>query len=296
MTATATSIDLSAYGMLRLGVASPELRVADVDFNLEQIYQLSRQASLQQCRFLLFPELCLTGYTCGDLFFQHALQTKVEQALVDLARFSASEEMTLVVGAPLERVTKWDANPQYTYDAEDSTPTLQDLEGYETVLVWNQLPYSDKVALGDVLADYSDLGGGVTLMVGSWNSQWRLEGRFMTEAYGSIPFGAYSPYSSGYLGTVHNPTHPIMGGVTSFSTGNFRCGYTGPLTTGSELIASYNDGMVLAAVKQHSASRTCDLGFWPPSSDIAPSSWDVNTDGDVFMFNCLMWTAGATSK
>lgn len=100
-TTESQSIDLTAFGMLRLGVATPELRVADVDFNLEQIYQVTRQASQQQCRFVLFPELCLSGYTCGDLFFQQLLQQRVEQALIELARFSAVEAMTLVVGAPL---------------------------------------------------------------------------------------------------------------------------------------------------------------------------------------------------
>lgn len=100
-TAANMSIDLTSFGMLRLGVASPELRVADVDFNLDQIRQVTLQASLQQCRLLLFPELCLTGYTCADLFFQQPLQKKVEQALIELARFSAEEKMVLVVGAPL---------------------------------------------------------------------------------------------------------------------------------------------------------------------------------------------------
>lgn len=95
------AIDLASYGMLRLGVATPELRVADVDFNLENIYQLCRSAKREQCSLLLFPELCLTGYTCADLFFQQSLQRKVEQALIGLARFSAEEEMALVVGAPL---------------------------------------------------------------------------------------------------------------------------------------------------------------------------------------------------
>ncbi|WP_303722355.1 NAD(+) synthase [Malonomonas rubra] len=99
-TTTNESIDLASYGMLRLGVATPELRVADVDFNLEQIRQLSLQAVLQGCRLLLFPELCLTGYTCGDLFFQQSLQRKVERALIELARFTA-DEIALVVGAPL---------------------------------------------------------------------------------------------------------------------------------------------------------------------------------------------------
>jgi len=100
-TAPKTTINLSDFGMLRLGVVTPELRVADVDFNLEQIFQAARQAAAQQCRLVLFPELSLTGYTCADLFFQQALQGKVEQGLLDLALFSAAEKLVLVVGAPL---------------------------------------------------------------------------------------------------------------------------------------------------------------------------------------------------
>lgn len=100
-TTNGRSIDLASFGMLRLGVATPELRIADVDFNLEQIRQLSRQAALQQCHLLVFPELCLSGYTCADLFFQRQLQQRVEQALLELAGFTADEKLALVVGAPL---------------------------------------------------------------------------------------------------------------------------------------------------------------------------------------------------
>ncbi len=99
--ATNTSIDLACYGFVRLGVATPELRVADVDFNLLEIQKVALEASRQQCRLLLFPELSLTGYTCADLFFQQQLQKRVEQALVELAAFTAAAELCLVVGAPL---------------------------------------------------------------------------------------------------------------------------------------------------------------------------------------------------
>jgi len=94
-------IDLASFGMLRIAVGTPELRLGDVDFNLARIKELGRQAAAGQARFLLLPELCLSGYSCGDLFFQHALQQKVEKALVDLAGFTAEEQLTLVVGAPL---------------------------------------------------------------------------------------------------------------------------------------------------------------------------------------------------
>ncbi len=96
-----TSISLADYGFLRVGVATPELRIADVDFNLAEIIRVARQAQQQQCQLLLFPELCLSGYTCADLFYQHSLQQQVESALLKLAAFSAEEELTLVVGAPL---------------------------------------------------------------------------------------------------------------------------------------------------------------------------------------------------
>ncbi len=96
-----SSINLTEFGLLRIGVATPELRVADVDFNVAEIRKIARRAQRKKCRLVLFPELCLTGYTCADLFFQQHLQNKVEEALLELARLSAAEDMTLVVGAPV---------------------------------------------------------------------------------------------------------------------------------------------------------------------------------------------------
>ncbi|MCK4503711.1 MAG: NAD(+) synthase, partial [Desulfuromonadales bacterium] len=95
------SVNLAAFGMLRIGVASPELRVADVDFNLAEICQVAHIAQQQQCRLVLFPELCLTGYTCADLFYQHQLQQQVVTALLKLAEFSATIDIALVVGVPI---------------------------------------------------------------------------------------------------------------------------------------------------------------------------------------------------
>jgi len=94
-------ISLIDHGLLRVGVATPELKIAAVDYNLAEICRVARQAQQQQCQLLVFPELCLTGYTCADLFYQHSLQQRVESALLELAEFSATEQITLVVGAPL---------------------------------------------------------------------------------------------------------------------------------------------------------------------------------------------------
>ncbi len=90
---------LSVQGLVRIGVISPEHRVADIDFNCEQIRRAVSAA--QDCRFFVLPELCVTAYSCGDLFFQSLLVEQAQQALFDLAGFSFEKQITLVVGAPV---------------------------------------------------------------------------------------------------------------------------------------------------------------------------------------------------
>jgi NAD+ synthase (glutamine-hydrolysing) len=92
---------LSSLGMVRIGVVAPELRVADVAFNEERICQAIEAAEAEGCRFLLFPELCVTGYTCGDLFFQPLLIERARQALLRIAQATVGRQATVVVGAPV---------------------------------------------------------------------------------------------------------------------------------------------------------------------------------------------------
>ena len=61
-------------GFLRLATVSPEHRVADISFNLERMLESIHTLAKQECRLLVFPELGLTAYTCGDLFFQSLLR------------------------------------------------------------------------------------------------------------------------------------------------------------------------------------------------------------------------------
>ncbi len=94
---------LSSLGFVRLAVISPELRVADVRFNTDRIRDAIIAAATEKCGFLLFPELSLTAYTCGDLFFQPLLLEQARIALQELAAFTASDRTTIVVGAPIEQ-------------------------------------------------------------------------------------------------------------------------------------------------------------------------------------------------
>ncbi|HZZ80099.1 MAG TPA: NAD(+) synthase [Gemmataceae bacterium] len=89
------------HGFIRVAAAVPRLRVADCAFNAAQLTPILDQAEEQLVHILAFPELALTGYTCGDLFHQPSLQTAALDALADLLAESEMRYAGLfVVGLP----------------------------------------------------------------------------------------------------------------------------------------------------------------------------------------------------
>jgi len=99
-------INLNKYNIARFAVVSPEVRIADVPFNVEKIKEAVETGLENKCNFYLFPELSITGYSCGDLFFQDSLNRAVEQGLLDLQKFTQQQAVTIVVGAPLRSLGK----------------------------------------------------------------------------------------------------------------------------------------------------------------------------------------------
>lgn len=94
---------LRELGMIRVAAVSPELKVADVAFNLAAIEAATIQAADQGAQLIVFPELTLTGYTCGDLFYQQRLLEQVREGLKALTTLSGQTGMILVVGAPVRQ-------------------------------------------------------------------------------------------------------------------------------------------------------------------------------------------------
>jgi NAD+ synthase (glutamine-hydrolysing) len=92
----------NSHGFLRAGVVSPEMRVADVDFNANRTISALEDLSAEGCQLAVFPELGLTGYSCGDLFYQSLLLDRAKQALLKVARAAREHQITTVVGLPLE--------------------------------------------------------------------------------------------------------------------------------------------------------------------------------------------------
>lgn len=92
---------MESYGFMKVAVAAPELRVADVAFNVERIKEAAESAAENGANILLTPEMSLCGYTCEDLFLQEVLQRACLEGLSDLAEYTARFDMPLVVGLPL---------------------------------------------------------------------------------------------------------------------------------------------------------------------------------------------------
>ncbi len=88
-------------GYLRVAAVSPELRVADVTFNTGRIVEALDEAARRGCRLAVFPELCITGYTCGDLFYQSLLLERAREALGEIAAASAVNGIAAAVGLPV---------------------------------------------------------------------------------------------------------------------------------------------------------------------------------------------------
>ena len=88
-------------GFISVAAGTPKIRVADCRYNAEQIFTLMREADKQGVKVLALPELCLTGYTCGDLFLQRTLQQGALDALQTVLDASRELDVVALVGLPL---------------------------------------------------------------------------------------------------------------------------------------------------------------------------------------------------
>ena len=84
--------------MIKVGTIVPDMKVADVAYNTEQIIHCIQ--SHTDCSLLIFPELCVTGYTCADLFQNAALLQASQKAIQTIAN---APKKNVVIGAPLRK-------------------------------------------------------------------------------------------------------------------------------------------------------------------------------------------------
>ena len=88
-------------GFIKVAACTPEIQVADVDFNVDKIISQIEKCREEGVKVAVFPELCITGYTCQDLFFQNALLDKAMEGVVKVAKATADSDMLVAVGVPV---------------------------------------------------------------------------------------------------------------------------------------------------------------------------------------------------
>ena len=89
-------------GFVKVAAATPDIRVADVEFNTQNIINAMEEAQKNGAKILVFPELCVTGYTCSDLFDHSVLLKASRKALLEIAENTNDKDMLVFIGAPLE--------------------------------------------------------------------------------------------------------------------------------------------------------------------------------------------------
>ena len=89
------------YGMIRAAAASLRLKVADPTYNKEKIKEAIDCAEQKGTRLIVLPELCVTGYTCADLFFTKSLQNSAENALKEIIEYTSGKNIVAAVGMPV---------------------------------------------------------------------------------------------------------------------------------------------------------------------------------------------------
>ena len=92
---------MNNYGFLRVAVAVPAIRLGDTASNTDEICRLINESAEAGVSLLALPELSITGYSCGDLFFHKSLLSGAEEGIVRIADFSRGRDLTIIAGVPV---------------------------------------------------------------------------------------------------------------------------------------------------------------------------------------------------
>jgi serine/threonine-protein kinase len=177
------------------------------------------------------------------------------------------------------------------YDVESYMDlTLSDLEDYRAVLVFSDDYFYDSYTLGDMLADYADNGGGVVLATFAFNPSTELGigGRIVDDGYLPFTQADQTDYYGMYM-EMDDASHPILDGVSYFYGGSSSYHEYVTLTDGATLVASWDDGTPLIAVKEFDYGRVVGLNFYPVSDYERDDFYDQYSDGGLILGNALAW-------
>ena len=180
-------------------------------------------------------------------------------------------------------------------DVGAGTPSLTDLAPYQAVLVYaSGQGFDDAAALGEVLAEFSDAGGGVVFAHDVYYPGFGVEGRIA----GLAPFvmdGSAAAVSTGEQKLEFlDANHSTLLGVVRIYGGNDSIHASGLSTNiGTSVVAEWTDGEPFVAVKERfGAGNLVSLNMSAPSDDVFADGWRSITDGHQLMTSALLWASG----
>lgn len=106
------------HGFVKVAAATPKIKVGDCEYNALQICKAIDQVYQKKAQMVVFPELCITGYTCSDLFWQKSMLNKAKEALQTIATHTKKMEVVVIVGLPMVVDSKLYNVAAVIYDGE----------------------------------------------------------------------------------------------------------------------------------------------------------------------------------
>ena len=181
-------------------------------------------------------------------------------------------------------------------DVKSVTPTLKELQAFDTVLVHSNYAYRDTNKLGDNITAFAKDGGGVVSMVCEnltykGSEKWTLGGQWKKEGHAVFAPSKTLVETSSSLGEKTMPSHPLLSGVRSFA-GKYRLSHA-QTAKGAQIVAKWKDGQPLVTFKS-TPFPVVDLNFYPVSKRKSTNGWDTKTDGWKLMANALEWSANGS--
>ncbi|MBR6662334.1 MAG: hypothetical protein IKL34_03790 [Alistipes sp.] len=92
---------MNRYGYFKVAAVVPEVKVADCEYNADRIIEMTQKAAERGVRVAVFPELCVTAYSCGDLFTKRLLIDKAEEVISRIAKATDKVPIVAIVGTPV---------------------------------------------------------------------------------------------------------------------------------------------------------------------------------------------------
>ncbi|MEO0079140.1 MAG: T9SS type A sorting domain-containing protein [candidate division WOR-3 bacterium] len=205
-------------------------------------------------------------------------QTRSSDQLVVLWLYSDYSQPDTTLGV---RLLALGDSLVYMY-VQNTTPTIEQLLPYAAVGAHSNYPYADPTALGNVLAAYVDLGGGVVLGNFSFTEGWAMGGQIMTGNYATIGAGANTHLTT-TLGWF-NPSHPVMAGVDSVREYYAASGYF----ISTDTVARWADGRPYVAVSAN--QKVVGVNSYPGIYSMSPPQ--RGGDWALVFHNALRFVAG----